>query len=168
VAAILRHPLLYEGPTMIKSPILYTAGLLRQRDMRIETADWVYLDAAAGQQLFYPPNVMGWDASTWLDTSTFQARWMIARRALQDHASNPDDTPSRDRPPSDPVKLVDRALGWWGDPAVSSHTRNALLSYAQTSMAAAIADADRMKTVPIMTYNALRHLAACSPEMQTA
>ena len=35
-------------------------------------------------------------------------------------------------------------------------------------MAAAIADEDRQKTFPLMTYNALRHLAAVSPEMQTA
>src|SRR6476646_6059617 len=90
VAAILKHPLLYEGPRMVKSPVLYTAGLLRQRGDRIETADWVWLDQAAGQQLFYPPNVAGWDETRWLDTSTFRARWLIARRALQKHAFSPD------------------------------------------------------------------------------
>ena len=35
-------------------------------------------------------------------------------------------------------------------------------------MAAAIADDDRQKSFPVMAYNALRHLAAVSPEMQTA
>ncbi len=155
VGAILRHPLLYEGPRMIKSPVTYTAGLLRQRDMRVESGNWVNLDAAAGQQLFYPPNVMGWVQDSWLNTSTFQARWMIARQALQNDALNPDDTPSHERPPSDPSALVDWALGWWGNPSVSTQTRGALLSYAQTTMAAAIADPDRMKTFPIMTYNAL-------------
>ena len=35
-------------------------------------------------------------------------------------------------------------------------------------MAAAIADEGRQKTFPLMTYNGLRHLAAVSPEMQTA
>ena len=154
---------------MVKSPVLYTAGLLRRRGTRIETADWVYLDAMAGQQLFYPPNVGGWDATRWLDTSTFQARWLIARRALQDFAFNPDQPiPPGDRPPADPVKLVDLALGWWGSPPVSTHTRNALLAYAQTTMAAAVADPDRQKTFPVMVYSALRHLVAASPEMQTA
>ena len=43
----------------------------------------------AGQQLFYPPNVSGWDETRWLDTSTFRARWLIARRALQKHAIEP-------------------------------------------------------------------------------
>ena len=35
-------------------------------------------------------------------------------------------------------------------------------------MAAAIADDNRQKAFPVMTYNGLRHLAAVSPEMQTA
>ena len=68
------------------------------RGDRVETGDWVYLDAMAGQQLFYPPNVSGWDETRWLDTSTFQARWMIARRALQKHALNPGHITSRRAP----------------------------------------------------------------------
>jgi hypothetical protein len=168
VAAILRHPLLYEGPRMVKSPVVYTAGLLRTRGMRVETNAWVWLDAAAGQQLFYPPNVMGWNSTLWLNTSSFQARWMIARQALQNFALDPNTTPSHERPPSDPEQLVGWALGWWGNPSVSSATRAALLDYAQTAMAAAIDDPERQKTFPIMVYNALRHLAACSPELQTA
>ena len=168
VTAILKHPLLYDGPRMVKSPVVYTAGLLRQRGDRIETEDWVWLDAAAGQQLFYPPNVSGWDESRWLDTSTFRARWLIARRALQKHALNPDHTAPSDRPPADPAKLVDRALGWWGSLQVSSQTRQALMDYAGKTMDAAIADENRQKAFPVMAYNGLRHLAAVSPEMQTA
>jgi uncharacterized protein (DUF1800 family) len=168
VAAILRHPLLYEGPRMVKSPVVYTAGLLRLRGDRIETDDWVWLDAMAGQQLFYPPNVSGWDETRWLDTSTFRARWLIARRSLQKHSPNPEHAPRGERPPADPKALVDRALGWWGSMNVSQHTRAALLDYATKSMNAAIADEDRQRTFPFMTYYALRHLAAVSPEMQTA
>ena len=96
------------------------------------------------------------------------ARWLIARRALQKHAFNPDHTTPGERPPADPEKLVDRALGWWGSLQVSPHTRTALLDYATKTMAAAIADDNRQKTFPVMAYNALRHLAAVSPEMQTA
>jgi uncharacterized protein (DUF1800 family) len=168
VAAILKHPLLYDGPRMVKSPVVYTAGLLRQRGDRVETADWVWLDAAAGQQLFYPPNVAGWDETRWLDTSTFRARWLIARRALQKHSFNPDHVAPADRPPADPTKLVDRALGWWGGLRVSQATRAALTEYAGKTMAAAIADDGRQRAFPVMAYNGLRHLAAVSPEMQTA
>jgi uncharacterized protein (DUF1800 family) len=168
VAAILRHPTLYQGPRMVKSPVVYTAGMLRQRGDRIETEDWVWLNGMAGQQLFYPPNVSGWDESRWLDTSTFRARWLIARRALERHATNPDHAKHGDRPPSDPAKLVNRALGWWGSLDVSPQTHKALLDYAQKTMAAAIADEGRQRSFPVMAYNALRHLAAVSPEMQTA
>jgi uncharacterized protein (DUF1800 family) len=168
VAAILRHPLLYEGPRMIKSPVVYTAGLLRARGDRITTEDWIYLDAMAGQQLFYPPNVSGWNDDRWLDTSTFRARWLIARRALERHAFSPDHAAAADRPPADPAKLVDKALAWWAGLRVSSATRGALLDYAQKAMGAAIADEGRQRAFPVMTYNGLRHLAAVSPEMQTA
>jgi hypothetical protein len=168
LSAILRHPLLYEGPRMTKSPVVYTAGLLRTRGDRIETEDWIWLDAMAGQQLFYPPNVSGWNDDRWLDTSTFRARWLIARRALQKHSFSPDHASPGERPPADPQKLVDRALGWWGALKVSAHTRASLLAYAEKTMAAAIADENRQKAFPIMTYNGLRHLAAVSPEMLTA
>jgi hypothetical protein len=66
------------------------------------------------------------------------------------------------------VKLVDRALGWWGSLRVSPQTRASLLAYAEKTMAAAVADDYRQKAFPLMTYNGLRHLAAVSPEMQTA
>src|SRR4029077_13288624 len=98
-----------------------------------------------GQQLFYPPNVAGWNDDRWLDTSTFRARWLIARRALQKHAQNPDHTRPSERPPADPQKLVDRALGWWGSLRVSPQTRASLLAYAEKTMAAAVADDYREK-----------------------
>jgi hypothetical protein len=168
LTAILRHPLLYEGPRMTKSPVVYTAGLLRARNDRVTTEDWIWLDAMAGQQLFYPPNVSGWNDDRWLDTSSFRARWLIARRALEKHAFNSEHEAPADRPPSDPVKLVDKALGFWGGLRVSDHTHSALLTYSQKTMAAAVADEGRQKSFPTMTYNALRHLVAVCPEMQTA
>jgi uncharacterized protein (DUF1800 family) len=168
VAAILKHPLLYEGPRMTKSPVVYTAGLLRVHGDRIATEDWIWLNAMAGQQLFYPPNVSGWNDDRWLDTSRFRARWLIARRALERHAFNAEHASPKDRPPSDPVKLVDEAVAFWGGVRLSDHTRKALLAYAEKTMAAAIADDDRQRSFPTMTYNALRHLVAVSPEMQTA
>ena len=64
--------------------------------------------------------------------------------------------------------LVNKALGWWNSLSVSPHTHAALLDYATKTMSAAIADENRQKSFPIMAYNALRHLVAVSPEMQTA
>ena len=82
VAAILRHPALYEGPRMVKSPVLYTAGLLRRIGRPIDTTSWVWLDSMSGQQLFYPPNVGGWDDTRWLDTASWRGRWWIAQSVL--------------------------------------------------------------------------------------
>ena len=44
----------------------------------IDTTAWSWLGAMAGQQLFYPPNVAGWDDTRWLDTATWRGRWWIA------------------------------------------------------------------------------------------
>ena len=43
----------------------------------------LWLLQLAGQQLFYPPNVAGWDDARWLDTATFRARWEIAGYAMR-------------------------------------------------------------------------------------
>ena len=67
----------------------------------------------------------------------------------------------------DPAKLVDRAISFWGV-QVSDSTRRALLTSAQKTMGAAVADDDRQRKFPPMTLNALRHLVAASPEMQTS
>ena len=86
-----KHPLLYEGPRMVKSPVVYTAGLLRQRGDRIETEDWIWLDAMAGQQLFYPPNVAGWDDDA-------LARHLDVPRPLADRAAGAPEARVQPRP----------------------------------------------------------------------
>ena len=164
--AILQHPRFYEGPRMVKPPAVYLAGMLRTLGDRISTEDWVWLSVRAGQLLFYPPNVSGWNDARWLDTSTFQARWDLAGRVLRKHAYHPDHV-KRGALPIEPAKLVDKAVSFWGV-QVSDATRRSLLTYAQKAMGAAIADEHRQRKFPPMTLNALRHLVAASPEMQTA
>ena len=73
--AILRHPALYTGPRMVKPPVVYIAGLLRGLNRGVDTSAWVWLSEGAGQRLFNPPNVAGWDDSRWLDTNAFRGRW---------------------------------------------------------------------------------------------
>jgi len=85
---------------------------------------------------------------------------------LRKHSYSPDHT-RRGTVPSDPAKLVDRAVSFWGID-VSDSTRKALVSYATKVMGAAVADDDRQRKFPPMTLNALRHLVAASPEMQTS
>jgi uncharacterized protein (DUF1800 family) len=161
--AILKHPALYEGPRLVKSPVVYTAGLLRRLGRPIDTTAWAWLDAMAGQQLFYPPNVAGWDDTRWLDTATWRGRWWIAQYVLRPLALDP----KKASQPFDAATLVDRALAFWRHPALTRTTHDALLRFAQ----AALGDADaswKRRPYAVMTQNALRHLIAVSPELQAA
>ena len=91
VEAILKHPHLYNGPRMVKPPAVYLAGMLRARKRGIDTEAWTWLSNLAGQQLFYPPNVAGWDDSRWLDTASFLARWDLAGRVVRPYVLKNDD-----------------------------------------------------------------------------
>jgi uncharacterized protein (DUF1800 family) len=162
VEAILKHPLLYNGPRMVKPPAVYLAGMLRARRRGIDTEAWTWLSSQAGQQLFYPPNVAGWDDTRWLDTASFLARWNLAGRVLR-----PSVLKNEDKAPLNAEKLLDRALAYWGHPRLTPPTKRALKSFAHH----AITDADRKwkkEQYPPLIENALRHLIAVSPDQQTS
>ena len=72
-------------------PVVYLAGMLRARRRGIDTDAWTWLSNQAGQQLFYPPNVSGWDDTRWLDTASFLARWNLAGRVLRPSVLKGDD-----------------------------------------------------------------------------
>ena len=152
VEAILKHPALYTGPRMLKSPVVFNAGLLRMRGRGIDSATWWTLGQSAGQQLFYPPDVGGWDYTRWLDTATFRARWFIA--ALVQGAGQPTDSPS------DPAKLVERSIQFWGFPTITPETRRLLTAFAKAQLA-------RKNLAPVVE-TAVRRLIASSPDLQTA
>jgi len=165
VQAILRHPDLYEGERMVKPPIVHTAGLLRRIGMGITTTDWAWIGQMAGQQLFYPPNVAGWDDTRWLDTATFLGRWTGAARIIQDRNVNPNHPPANQ--PSDPATLVTSALAFWRNPALTSGTLRVLNEFARRATTTATADWEK-KAYPPLIENALRQLIAVSPDLQTA
>jgi len=166
VEAILRHPQLYVGPRMVKPPVVYTAGLLRSLGRGIDTEEWIYLDARAGQQLFYPPNVSGWDDSRWLDTASFRGRWLVASRALARTAL--DEGKVRPGRPRDPRGMLNWALLLNGNPSVAPETRAALLAFCARVMADAGEDAGKYLSYPLMAVNAARILLAVAPEQQTS
>jgi uncharacterized protein (DUF1800 family) len=162
VEAILSHPRLYNGPRMVKPPVVYLAGMLRATRRGIDTEAWTWLANQAGQQLFYPPNVSGWDDDRWLDTASFLARWDLAGRVLR-----PVVLKTSEKAPLDADKLVERALAFWGKPTLTGATRGALRSFAHR----AVADADqkwKKSQYPPLIENALRHLIAISPDLQTS
>ncbi len=163
VEAILRHPLLYDGPRMVKPPVVYTAGLLRAAGRGVDTESWTWLCANAGQQLFYPPNVSGWNDDRWLDTATYLARWEIAGRVTRPAALDP----NKVRGPLDADQLLTRALDFWGDPRLSPGTRRVLRGYTDRALATANASWKK-KSYPALIENSLRHMIAVSPDLQTS
>jgi len=162
VEAILRHPALYLGPRMVKSPAVYTAGLLRALRRGIDTEAWTWLMSLAGQQLFYPPNVAGWDDSRWLDTATYRARWLIASQAIEKRALKSD----KAKLPDDAAKLLARAEGFLGRPVLTGQTHSELKRFARRALDDANAKWKK-EQYPALIENALRQLMASSPDLQT-
>jgi len=165
VEAILRHPAFYEGPRMVKPPIVHIAGMLRALGRGVDTEAWVWLSDGAGQQLFYPPDVAGWDDNLWLDTSTWRGRWIATVFALQDELLQPGKAPLL--PEESASAAVDRALSFWGDPTISRSTRTALVAFAERCRTGA----DRpwkKDAYPLLCQNALRMMIATSPDLQAA
>jgi uncharacterized protein (DUF1800 family) len=166
--AILLHPALHTGPRMVKPPVVHVAGMLRALARPIDTDAWVWLCSAAGQQLFSPPNVAGWDDQRWLDTATWRGRWRAVTTAmapweLKDNAAYLQQIGGAETA----EQAVDRALAFWGAPTITDATRAQLVAFA--------ADCDRLadrnhkrKAYPRMRQNALRQLIAASPDYQTS
>lgn len=166
LGAILRHPALIAGPRMVKPPVVHQAGMLRRIGAGVTTTDWAWIGSLSGQQLFYPPNVAGWDDTRWLDTATYRGRWIGAQRLLRDHQLDPS-KPHADLP-RDADGLVKRALAFWRDPALSEGTRYALGRFAHLALADAHGQEWKLKQYPALIENALRHLIAVSPDVQTS
>jgi uncharacterized protein (DUF1800 family) len=150
VEAILRHPAFYEGPRMVKPPVVYAAGLLRALGRGVDGANWANLGALSGQRLFRPPNVAGWDDTRWLDTSTFRGRWFLAGSALRESAS-----PA----PGSAKAIVDRAARSLGIRTLLGPTRKVATRLAQDTL---------KSSSPQVAEQAVRQLLALSPEVQTS
>ena len=166
VEALLLHPRFYEGPRMVKPPAVYITGLLRATGQGIVEADWTWISDMAGQMLFHPPNVAGWDETRWLDTATFRGRWVAANNALGPSALNPDPEKTVYDAAETPDAAVAKALEFWGNPALTPATHAALVRFA--GEADALADQRwKRRTYPILRQNALRILVATSPDLQT-
>jgi uncharacterized protein (DUF1800 family) len=162
--AILRHPLFYDGPRMVTPPVVYCAGMLRALGRAVETNDWAWICQQAGQLLFAPPNVAGWDYHHWLDTSRWAARFTAVNYALQDAAI---DTNSKSYPAHEtPAQAVRAALRHWNHPALSPRTHANLMAFSRRVQRSITADWEQV-SYRILRQNALRALIPTSPEWQT-
>jgi Protein of unknown function (DUF1800) len=160
--AILKHPLLYEGPAMVKPPIVYIAGMLRARRRGVDTDGWTWVSDLAGQRPFAPPNVAGWDEERWLDTSSYRGRWIAASYVTREDEITDDGYDSGESP----AEALDRALRYWGNPTIGAATRDALVSFGREVEGVIVGDWQE-STYRALRQNALRQLLATSPDMQT-
>lgn len=165
VEAILMHPAVLDGPSMVVPPIVYNAGLLRALGRGIDTTAWAWLAGWHGQRLFFPPNVAGWDDTRWLDTSTMRGRWWVAQYALAPRAENPwpPSGSSTYDPNEDAATAVTRAMDLLGRPSVSADTQQVIAQFASTSVPADTRSWNR-SPYRAMRQNALRMLLATCPD----
>lgn len=164
--AILKHPLLYEGAALAKSPVVFLAGLLRAGGRSITTAAWSWRCYQAGQLLFRPPNVAGWDDSAWLDTSTWRARWYLAVDVIRERGViNPWDRVTPYDKTETPGGAVDAALAFTGNPAMTAEQRAALLTFARDSLPAVMTSYEQ-SPLRAMRQNALRLLVLTAADYQ--
>jgi hypothetical protein len=160
--AILARPELYEGPPMVKPPVVQLAGMLRSVGRFIDTDSWTWLCEEAGQLLFWPPNVSGWDDTRWLDTSRMRARWNTVDYVLEGISVNAWSDPYSST--ETPEEALARALGAWGSPTLRDEHRAELLDFGRRAEKQAIADWQQ-GPYRALRQNALLQLIGISPDM---
>ncbi|HEY5941407.1 MAG TPA: DUF1800 domain-containing protein [Solirubrobacterales bacterium] len=160
--SILISPELFEGPPMVKPPVVQLASMLRALGRPIDTEAWIYICDAAGQQLFWPPNVSGWDDTRWLDTSTMRARWLMVTYALEEIA--PDTWNEAYSTTETPEEAVAKAIASWGSPALRDEHRAELLALAARSENLIVASWQK-GPYRAMRQNALLQLIGVSPDL---
>lgn len=163
--AILMHPDFYEGPAMVKPPIVYTASLMRASGTYIHDDNWYWLGAMSGQQLFYPPNVSGWGDNRWLDTNTMRGRWVVTSEVMEDHYVNPWNGSYSSTEQPEPA--LDSALAIWDYPPLRKEQQNEILRFSQNAFPGSLAPWQQI-AYRGLRQNALRQLIAVCPDLQLA
>ena len=129
--AILRAPELYADTRMVKPPIVFAVGMLRATGQFITGDAWSWMCSGAGQQLFYPPDVSGWDDTRWLDTSTMAGRWQLVNALMEDRTAEP----GSGYPRETGAAALAAARAFWNDPELTDETVTALTDWANTAIA---------------------------------
>ncbi len=161
---ILNHKLFYAGldePDMVKSPLVYTAGLLRLTNTPVDDESWVYRLDQMGQVPFHPPNVSGWEGGTaWLSTSSIRARFDAASAVLNDTIKD-----GSIKATETPEQAIASARAATGFPRIGARTANSLRRYAIQSVAGKTEDYEVEHYYP-ERQRVLRHLLLAGPDAQ--
>jgi uncharacterized protein (DUF1800 family) len=165
VEAILRHPLFYDGPRMVTPPVVFAAGMLRATRQGVSTDAWSWLCEIAGQMLFLPPNVSGWDYSSWLDTARWAGRLNCVNYAL---AHGLLDAGSATYSATEtPQQALASALGFWDNPTLSAPSTENLVAYGRRVEATITAQWEQAQ-YRALRQNALRCMIPMTPDWQTS
>ena len=148
---------------MVKPPAVQAAGMLRAVGRGIDTTAWAWLCESAGQYLFMPPNVSGWDDTRWLDTATFRGRWQMAQYICEPARAGPREGARAVRRRR--ARLARRRRS--SARRLSGGVRAGLERYARDVLATADEDWKK-ESWPALTLNALRMLVATSPDYLTS
>lgn len=140
VEAILKHPDFYLTGPMVKPPVVHLASMLRARRRTVDTDAWIRLCESAGQLLFVPPDVSGWDDKRWLDTARMRARWELVNRVIGPSAAALESPYDQDETAA---QAVDRAVAGWGNPPMPAEDLAELNAFAERSAAHATSPAER-------------------------
>jgi hypothetical protein len=167
VRAILLHPDLHAGPSMIKPPVVHAAACLRARGIGITTPSWIYRVSDAGQLLGSPPNVAGWNPNAWLNTATVAARWIIVSETLRPTAALQADYKGRQETPG---QALAAALAVWNNPAISTDHHDLLLRLASKTWPGRVAGDVYYYNENFLAnrQNVLRQLVAAGPDFQVS
>ena len=133
VATVLRSRLFFSNEnlrTRVVGPAEWIAGALRSLELcdpppsTLLLAEW---SARMGQDLFYPPNVGGWnEGRSWLASRTIVARANFAAALVEGRLWNPQRLPQLEALPARHAKTTNlhQAVSWftrlfWGEPSPS-------------------------------------------------
>jgi uncharacterized protein (DUF1800 family) len=151
IRSILANPLIFESleePNLIKPPMVYIVGALRQFDTPLKSNQVEAAMNATQQKVYFPPNVSGWEGGlSWLNTNTVQARFDLIGRLQYLKYSNfywaetdatkhyPDALLPAHQATPDAAAWVEAAMKSLNYPWISAATRSTLMTYAGTALA---------------------------------
>jgi uncharacterized protein (DUF1800 family) len=146
VERILLHPRIFESlgePNLLKPPIVYSVGLMRQLGLSIKDNRVYDALQAQGQLPYFPPTVAGWEGGlTWLNTNTSLTRFGLAQRLVSLPEKKPTDVAVEAADAA-----VTRAHTEVGAPWMADGTKAALTAYAGKAPVKSAAERDARQRV---------------------